>query len=130
MSIYDDVNIAVAERFNAIRHTFRYREGDYLYDGSRCSPGELGWRFRQTLSLFLHQPGGLQWEPPAALIGEIAAGQHDKIIEATWHDAASAEHWYRYEKDYGQPDEPDWDFPDDEEREDEDEESYRDGVDD
>lgn len=101
------VEQAVATRFLAIRYRLVQREGDYLYGYPRTYPHNLGWRFRQNLSLKLKEPGGVQWPGYPELPAEIAAGKHDEMVEATWHDAASAEHWYRYEKDYGR-DEPEF----------------------
>jgi hypothetical protein len=118
MSTFDDVDKAVAERFKAIRKTLKVRDGEFLYSGARCAPDFLGWRFRQNLSLELAQPGGIGWEPPDTLAGEIAEGKHDAVIEATWHDAASAEWYYRFEKDYGR-DEPEPDYMDEDSYEDE-----------
>lgn len=98
----------------AIRPRLKQRDGEYLYGGCRARPEELGWRFRQNLSLYLKQPGGLCWEPPTEVVGQVEAGEHDALIEATWHDAASAEWYYRYEKDYGR-DDPEPELFDDEE---------------
>ena len=57
------------------------------YDGNRCKPENLGWRFEQ----FFGSP-----EPQ-----EILDGEWDEQIVQIYHEAASAEHWYRYEKDWG-----------------------------
>lgn len=78
---------AVANRFNAIRDGLTEQAGDFCYDGNRTSADSLGWRFRQ-----MH--GDLN--PDAILMGA-----HDAEIEATYHEAASSEHYYRYEKDWG-----------------------------
>ena len=40
---------------------------------------------------------------------------------ATWHDAASAEHWYRHEKDYGDDGDDEGWFYEEEEHDDENE---------
>lgn len=74
---------------------------DACYDGNRCKPENLGWRFQQNARPFL---GG----PSVDLIGReeitpegILAGIYDDLIVYTYHDAASAEHYYRFEKDWG-----------------------------
>ncbi len=109
MCLRQQVDDAVAARFLAIRKGLKRRTGDYLYDGHRCLPEELGWRFRQNLSLKLHEPGGLAWNPYPELPAEIEEGKHDGKIEHTWHDGASAEWYYTHEKDYGR-DEPEPDY--------------------
>lgn len=79
---------AVAARFQAIQH--RLVQGPEIgvaYDGNRCLPKNLGWRFAQS-----------HGEPDST---EILAGKWDAEIEDTWHKAARAEHWYRHEKDWG-----------------------------
>lgn len=90
------LDVAVMVRFQVIRGGLRQRTGNYIYSGSRCH--DFGWRFRQTYC------GGLSGEVPSTMIAEVAEGKWDQQIEATWHDSASAEHWYRYEKDYGRDD--------------------------
>jgi hypothetical protein len=76
---------AVAARFRIIRPGLTERPGDKVYSGSYCSPENLGGRFRQRLHTV------------RATVAEIESGQWDTEIEETWHDAAGAEHWYRYE---------------------------------
>lgn len=61
---------------------------DACYDGNRCKPENLGWRFQQ----YFGNPSDPQ---------EVLDGEWDEQIVATYHEAASAEHWYRYEKDWG-----------------------------
>ena len=112
-TVLNFVDEAVAERFLAIRSKFRERPGDYVYNGPRTAPDQLGWRFRQNMSLAMHDPRGLAWPCYPQLPDEIARGQHDRMIEHTWHDAASAEHYYLYEKDYGCFDEPEYPNEDD-----------------
>ena len=60
----------------------------YCYDGNRCKPESLGWRFEQMFG----SP-----EPQ-----EILDGKWDAEIEETYHEAADSEYWYRYEKDWGE----------------------------
>lgn len=104
MTPHETISLAVAERFNAIRHTLIEREGDYIYNGHRTEADELGWRFRQNHP---ENPGlGLLWPGYQGMELDIIDGKHDAMIEAAWHDAASAAYWYRYEKDYGSDDEP------------------------
>jgi len=88
----NEIHAAVTERFNAIRHTLNEKEGDYIYLGNRCNPVNLGWRFCQNVGGYL----GCEDFDPA----DILAGKYDEGIEATWHDAASAQHWYTYEKEW------------------------------
>ena len=83
-----DIKRAVAQRFEGIKAGFKQQAGDLVYTGNRCRPTELGWRFIQN--------GGGNWTPLDIIVGKADSG-----IEATWHDAASAEHWYTYEKDWG-----------------------------
>ena len=101
------VDEAVAERFSQL--AFQRRTGDYCYLDRRCSHDELGWRFRQRVFGINGGPqlsgAGLYAVPTAAMPYEIRAGKWDAEIEATLHDAASAAHFYRHEKDWGR-DEP------------------------
>ena len=78
---------AVAARFTEIQSTLVKRTGDFLYSGTRTLPECLGWRLRQNFG--------------SCDVADVAAGAIDDQIAETWHAAASAEHWYRYEKDYG-----------------------------
>lgn len=61
-------------------------KGEYLYGGSRTMPANLGWRFLQNYG-----------EPT---FEALMAGEYDEHLIANYHDAASAEHWYRYEKQW------------------------------
>lgn len=81
------VKEAVAQRMAAILLTIDEKEGYHLYGGHRCQPENLGWRFIQSYG-----------EPDPQ---EILDGKWDAQIEANYHDAASAEYYYRYEKDWG-----------------------------
>ena len=91
------VDWAIANRFTEIRghEAFAPRDANdprsrgfgFCYDGNRTQPENLGWRFVQ-----MH--GKVN---PAA----IEVGAFDTEIAETYHEAASSEHWYRYEKDYG-----------------------------
>jgi hypothetical protein len=92
----DGLDSAVAARFKLIRGTdaFAHRDADdprtmfgWSYDGNRTLGSELGWRFRQ-----MH--GSLNPE-------ETVRGTHDALIALTYHEAASSEYYYRYEKDWG-----------------------------
>lgn len=96
----DDFSKAVAERFEAIKGGEAFAERDenhpdamlgYCYDGNRCRAENLGWRCSQTV--------GFDMSPE-----EIAAGAYDEQIAVGFHEAASAEYWYRYEKDWGHED--------------------------
>jgi len=89
----NEIHQAVAIRFERIRDCLVERTGDYVYIGNRCVPQNLGWRFCQNVGGFL---GCTDFNP-----AEILAGRFDAEIEETWHDAAGAEHWYMYEKDWG-----------------------------
>jgi hypothetical protein len=93
----DDFSKAVAERFEAIKGGEAFAERDashpeamfgYCYDGNRCRAENLGWRTAQTV--------GFELTPE-----QIAAGEYDEQIAIGFHEAASSEYWYRYEKDWG-----------------------------
>ncbi len=94
----DDFSKAVAERFEAIKDGEAFAERDqnhpdshgfgFCYDGNRCRAENLGWRTAQTV--------GFEKSPE-----EIAAGEYDSEIAVGWHEAASSEFYYRYEKDWG-----------------------------
>ena len=58
----------------------------YVYSGSRCRPENLGWRFIQSYG-----------EPSPY---EVLCGRWDTQIAETVHEAAAAEHWYKYEKQW------------------------------
>lgn len=87
----EDIKKAVKDRFILIQHKFKQQslldDGGYAYDGNRCLPENLGWRFIQSHGL----------RSPC----DIESGTLDGLIEETWHESARAEHWYRYEKDWG-----------------------------
>lgn len=92
----DGLDLAVERRFEAIKGTDAFAHRDHndprtmfgwCYDGNRTRSSELGWRFRQD-------HGALD---PVS----IEAGAHDAKIAATFHNAADAEYYYRYEKDWG-----------------------------
>lgn len=78
---------AVADRFRFLLPYLRQKEGEYIYDGNRCAPENLGWRVRQIYN--------------TSRIEYVLNGMIDDQIIATWHEAASAEHWYTREKDWG-----------------------------
>lgn len=94
----DDFSGAVAARFLLIKDGEAFAERDashpdsmgmgFCYDGNRCEADNLGWRTRQTV--------GFELSPE-----QIAAGEYDESIVIGFHEAASSEHWYRYEKDWG-----------------------------
>lgn len=82
-----EVDDAIAERAGRISDGFERRGRDHLYDGYRTEPGELGWRLRQMFG----------WPPP----DQVREGCLDEFIEAAFQEAASAQWYYTYEKDYG-----------------------------
>lgn len=94
----DDFTKAVAERFEAIKDdaAFAHRDHNhpesrgmgFCYDGNRTRAENLGWRVAQTV--------GYEKSPE-----EIAAGLYDAEIAIGFHEAASSEYYYRYEKDWG-----------------------------
>ncbi len=59
----------------------------YCYDGNRTEPENLGWRFAQYYDHITSE--------------EIASGEYDEAVIWTYHEAASSEYYYRYEKDWG-----------------------------
>ena len=114
----DKLAASVAMRFERIQHrlverTYDNTEFGYVYDSTRCLPDNLAWRMRQNewKSLFLppcfvHSRDRTirnrikwalsEWTLPL----RIRLGRCDKQIEATWHEAAAAAHWYRYQKEW------------------------------
>jgi len=83
---------AVERRATVLIPSWTKRVGDYLYNGNRTMPRNLGWRFAQRFAMRkLDQP------TPK----EVLQGKFDDDLEATWHEAASSEHYYAYEKDWG-----------------------------
>ena len=100
------IDDAVTQRVYAIRSTFARRPGEYDYDGYRTLPDDLGWRFRQTLSIKWKSPcAGVWWAGYPGILRDIREGRHDLNITETWHDAASAEYEYRYRRDWGRDEE-------------------------
>ncbi len=85
-----DLAIPVAARLKILGPIVE-KEGDYCYDGNRCRPENLGWRFVQHLSLGDNSPTAI----------EVNDGMWDDDILATFHEAAGCEYYYRYEKDWG-----------------------------
>lgn len=86
------VDEAIAARFLLIQQAgclAPHQGGEFCYDGNRCKPESLGWRLVQNYG--------------APDVAEIEAGALDAEIVATYHEAANAEHWYRFEKDWGDP---------------------------
>ena len=88
---------AVAKRFESIKGGEAFAERDenhpdamfgYCYDGNRCRPENLGWRSAQTV--------GFRMSPEL-----VEAGEYDEAIAIGFHEAASSEYYYRYEKDWG-----------------------------
>ncbi len=93
----DNFSEAVAARFLLIKDGDAFAERDesfpgafsgFSYDGNRTEAENLGWRTRQTV--------GFEKSPE-----EIAAGEYDEEIVIGFHEAASSEYYYRYEKDWG-----------------------------
>ncbi len=93
----DDFTEAVAARYLLIKDTKAFVERGpdhpdvsfgFCYDGNRCRPENLGWRTAQTV--------GFELNPE-----QIAAGEYDDQIAIGFHEAASSEYYYRYEKDWG-----------------------------
>lgn len=82
-----DFCAAVAARVEHLLPTIVQRTGAYLYDGFRTLPSELGWRVIQCYG----QPS----------VATVESGGFDEQIVATYHEAADAEWYYMYEKDYG-----------------------------
>lgn len=91
------LNKMVAKRFSQLQPYLRKKNGDYIYGRYRTKPENLGWRFRQT---YYFRNGGLQHKPSLWLCLKVWLGFEDDLLEKVWHDAASAEHWYRYEKQW------------------------------
>lgn len=95
------LDAAVAERAKVLIPTIQKKTDKdpgwgYLYGGSKTSPDNLGWRFRQNFRTH-HRLEDL----PESLNPEtILAGKFDDDLVHTYHDAAASEHWYRYEKQY------------------------------
>jgi hypothetical protein len=83
----DPLKAAIAVRLTALIPAIKQKEGDYCYDGNRCKPENLGWRFQQEIG----HPS----------LDEVKAGKWDDEVEWTYHHAANAEHYYRFQKDWG-----------------------------
>jgi hypothetical protein len=78
---------AIADRFKIIVSGLTQKTGDFIYDGNRCAPENLGWRFVQNFGITVPR--------------HVTNGVWDTEIEKTWHEAADAEYWYAHEKDWG-----------------------------
>ena len=82
---------AVAARFLLIKDSeaFAHRNENegFCYDGNRTEAENLGWRTKQSV--------GFEKSPE-----EIASGEYDEQIVIGFHEAASSEYYYRYEKDW------------------------------
>jgi hypothetical protein len=81
------VKDAIATRAAHLISKITPKEGDHCYDGNRCEPVNLGWRFQQEIG----NPS----------VQEIVDGKWDAEIEWIYHHAANAEHYYRNQKDWG-----------------------------
>lgn len=84
-----EIKAAVAERFVLLLPYLKQENGPSLYDGNRCRPENLGWRFLQMMGL------------ATLSVESIKHGLWDEEIEATWHEAAKSEFYYMCEKDWG-----------------------------
>ncbi len=99
------IDSAVAYRFNVIKNTLKHKQGEYIYSVFRTLPSSLGWRFRQNLGMRESWPNSTVPFPDFGKVADatpeaITAGDFDECISYTWHDAAAAEWWYRYEKQW------------------------------
>lgn len=109
------IDKAVQDRFNKIRPTLKPRSGEHLYGGNRCKGENLAWRMLQNVTVPGVRPSGIaSFHPrykrpymrPVYWLGEkllplrIKLGLCDQYITEAWHSAASAEHWYTYEKEW------------------------------
>ena len=84
---HNSVKAAIAQRATVLIPKITQRTDEHCYDGNRCKPDNLGWRFQQEIG----SP-----EPQ-----EILDGKWDEDLEWLYHHAANAEHYYRHEKDWG-----------------------------
>jgi hypothetical protein len=86
----DAFSEAVAARFLLIKdnESFAHRDDGFCYDGNRTEAENRGWRARQTVGFALPSE-------------QVAAGDYDEQIVIAFHEAASSEYYYRYEKDWG-----------------------------
>jgi hypothetical protein len=86
----NDFSLAVSARFLLIKNSeaFSERSSGFCYDGNRTEAENLGWRTSQSV--------GFELTPE-----QIAAGEYDSQIAEGFHEAASSEYYYRYEKDWG-----------------------------
>lgn len=98
------LNRVAKARFKRIVTSFTKNEGDYVYSGYRCSPENVADRFAGSVFRKF-----LGIDPFKGFIGTIKyivavvftkLGLLDKEIEATWHERASSEYYYMYEKDW------------------------------
>jgi hypothetical protein len=82
---------ALKQRFIEIKPTIEQVEthpgsgGGMLYSGNRCTPNEVAWRIGEV----------------DESIEQIKNGEIDETIIAVYYERANAEHWYKYEKDWG-----------------------------
>lgn len=99
-----DVKSALVERARVLLPSLKqeHPQGhDACYDGSRCEPENLAWRIRQNAQGWIRQAAGHGPQEDREITVElVSAGEIDDLIEYTYHDAATAEHYYRFEKDW------------------------------
>jgi len=97
-----------AKRFNRIKHTFDRRQGEYLYNGLRCSTKGVSNRFatEQFRVRGECRPYNCEWFGLRGKMKYLLScittfiGLHDYDIEQTYHERAQSEWWYRYEKEW------------------------------
>lgn len=93
-----------ARRFRSISGRLVRREGDYFYDSSRTGVENVADRFAGTAfrKFLLDRP----FDGPIGSVRYLWAclatsvGLADRKIEDTWHERASADHYYLFEKEW------------------------------
>ena len=97
-----------ARRFDKIKGTLPQLRGDYLYGGLRCSTMGVSNRFateafrsKKKLEPYHEEWKGIRgWFRYKWACLTTWLGLQDGKIEMTYHERASAEWWYTYEKDW------------------------------
>jgi hypothetical protein len=95
---YQELRKQIAERFESLLPTFTKKDGDYIYGERRTSPDDVAYyMLNHMFGVTGHcQILELDWDMPS----DVSSGKYDEAIKDKWHDRASAEHWYTYEKEW------------------------------
>jgi hypothetical protein len=80
------VQAALLDRVSAVIASEPKRDGDYAYGLSKTHPEAIAFRVGNLV------------EPTSP--EDVQAGRFDIVIRDTYHERASVQYWYLYEKDY------------------------------